>query len=184
VYILVQAKQTVEGTRFISVDDIKELEADSTYILKWHDEESINIDKHKDHAVLRYMLGDERIRVYVGLDKTKVGYGYRSWLICPACGRRTAKLYNVSGVFACRKCNNLTYMTCQASGNRLEYLAIKIRRLQHRLGVDISDINCDIQEKPLFKPKNMHQKTYWILKTQLGIMQMHFIDEWLKSVRG
>lgn len=173
-------KQTVEGTRYISINDIKELEAGNTYTLKWYDGESINIDRYADHAVLRYILGNERMRVYVGLDKTKVGYGYRSWLNCPACECRTAKLYNVKGVFACRKCNNLTYMTSQCSGNKLSYLGLKIRRLQHELDIDTDDIH----ETPLIKPKNMHQQTYWILKTRLEIMQMHFIDEWLKSVGG
>lgn len=171
-------KQTVEGTRFVSVNDIKELEADSTYIFRWYDGESINIDRYAGHAVLRYILKNERMRVYVRLDKTKVGYGYRLWLTCPSCNRRIAKIYNVRGLFACRVCHDLTYMTSQASGNKLSYLALKIRRLQHKLSMDTNDIH----KRALFKPKNMHQQTYWVLKTQLEIMQMHFVDEWLKSV--
>src|SRR5699024_1910944 len=152
-------KQTVEGTKYISISDIKNLGAGNTYTLSWNDE-SINIDRHPDNAVIRYIFNDERISSYVGIDTTKVGYGIRSWLNCPACERRTAKIYLVKGLFACRHCHDLTYMTCQASGNRMDYLGIKIRRLQKRLGIDVTKGYVDIQEKPLFKPKNMHQRTW------------------------
>lgn len=174
-------KQTVEETRFIGIDDVQGLELDSLHTLTWHDGESIAIYKYIDHVLLAYRLKDESMRVYVGLDTTKVGYGVRSWLNCPSCSTRTAKPYNVKGIFACRECNNLTYMTCKRSGNRLNYLALKIRRLQHRLGIDTSNINCDIQEQPIFKPKNMHQQTWDTQRQLLGIIQLHWLDEWLKG---
>lgn len=172
-------KQAVEHTRFISINDVKELEEDSLHTFTWHDGESIAIYKYLDHILLSYKLRDESMRVYVELDTTRVGYGYRLWLVCPVCSERAAKLYNVKGIFACRVCHDLTYLTCKVSGNRLRYLALKISRLQHKLGMDTNDIH----ESSLFKPKNMHQQTYWILKTKLEIMQMHFEDEWLKSIK-
>lgn len=177
------SKQVVEHTRFISINDVKELEADSVYTLTWHDDEAINIERRTDHVTLRYLLKGESVNVHVELDTTNVGYGVRSWLCCPDCGSRTAKLYNVSGIFSCRGCHDLTYLTSRKSGNRLEYLALEIRRLQHKLGIDTSDINCDMQEQPIFKPKYMHQRIWDIQRQRLGIIQLHWLDEWLKFAR-
>lgn len=174
-------RKLVEGTRFISVHDITGLEADNTYILRWNDE-SINIVRREQGAELRYALGDERKRVYVGLDKTKVGYGYRSWLNCPACKRRTAKIYNVNGVFACRECHNLIYSTSKYTGNKLKYLGLKVRELQIKLEVDTSKISSigDINNFAFFKPKNMHWTTFERLQAELTQLQGERLKEWTR----
>lgn len=35
--------------------------------------------------------------------------GFRSWLVCPRCGRRVGKLYHNTLRWACRRCHNLAY---------------------------------------------------------------------------
>ncbi|SEN86691.1 hypothetical protein SAMN04488134_102135 [Amphibacillus marinus] len=176
---MTEPKQIVEGTTFISANDIKVMEPGNTYSLKWSNGSSLITERYQDHAMLRYAVAGEPVEEYIGLDHTKTGYGMRTWLLCPSCGERTAKVYNVKGTFACRVCNNLTYLTSKSSGNRLRYLGLKIRRLQIKLGMDTTDIH----EKPTFKPKHMHQQTFWVLRTQLEIAQLHFVDEWLKLTR-
>ncbi len=55
----------------------------------------------------------------VSLSTTSCRYGgVRYWLHCPKCQKRVGKIYLAGKyVFACRKCWNLTYEICNASGD-------------------------------------------------------------------
>lgn len=54
--------------------------------------------------------GDFRRPQRVVIDSTVCTYGgKRFWFACPLCGRRAAILYLCSGVFRCRRCNDVAY---------------------------------------------------------------------------
>ena len=78
--------------------------------------------------------------------------GRRQWFHCPGCYRRVAVVYG-GKYYRCRHCHNLTYSSQQES--RPDRLRRKARKIRARLGVSNNLI-----EPILFKPKNMHQKTF------------------------
>ena len=97
----------------------------------------------------------EDVEQEISFDRTQCNYGgYRSWFLCPHCGRRVALLYGAGKYFLCRNCYNLTY-GCQQEG-RSDRLMRKARKIRERLGA--SD-NLMIPLLCAPKPKNMHQKT-------------------------
>jgi hypothetical protein len=78
--------------------------------------------------------------------------GNRQWFLCPGCNRRVAVVYG--GKYCrCRHCHNLTYSSQQES--RPDRLMRKARKIRARLGASNNLI-----DPILFKPKNMHQKTF------------------------
>lgn len=58
-----------------------------------------------------YSSGEwEDVNQDIELTTTPCNYGgERYWFICPHCGKRVGTLYNVSRIFLCRDCNDLTY---------------------------------------------------------------------------
>ena len=96
----------------------------------------------------------ENIEQVVSFDRTPCNYGgYRTWFLCPQCWRRVAVLYGAGKYFWCRHCYNLTYSSQQES--KANRLMRKARKIRARLGASDS-----LMEPILFKPKNMHQKTF------------------------
>ena len=81
--------------------------------------------------------------------------GMRTWLLCPECGRRCAKLYRLPGCWSaiCRRCARLTY-TCQAE-NRSRRATRRARKVRERLG---GGPNVLLPLPP--KPPRMHWRTY------------------------
>ena len=69
---------------------------------------------------LKYKWRDEPVELPIPLRSTPAHFGgERLWLTCPFCSRneKLSKLYLPSGSkhFACRRCHNLTYTSCQES---------------------------------------------------------------------
>lgn len=54
----------------------------------------------------------------VKLTTSKTRYGLRFWFTCPSCNKRIGKLYKhpLTGVVACRTCNNLVYKSQKFKG--------------------------------------------------------------------
>jgi hypothetical protein len=177
-YGLKDRKRTVEETFCLDIKGFKENLNGRTLRTSWDNgKKSIGIKTLTDHIILFYYADEEPIKEYVDIESTKVGFGERLWFCCPECDRKTAKLYIVGKYFRCRECHQLTYLTCQESGDPLDYLALKIRRLQRRLGLD----GKDILATPYFKPKNMHQETFDKIRLQLRHTQQERAEAWLKA---
>ena len=85
--------------------------------------------------------------------------GQRHWFTCPRCSKRVAVLYAPGRHFACRLCNSLSYPTQKEGiGDRASTKADKLRkRLVWPAGIFHGDGG---------KPKGMHWKTYWQLKSR------------------
>lgn len=122
---------------------------------------SIRYSMEEDQMILNYRHrppGEdwEQVKINVQFSETACNYGgSRKWFICPNlnCSRRVAVLYGAGKYFLCRHCYGLVYSSQQES--RPDRLMRKARKIRKRLGV--SD---DLTESILFKPKNMHQKTF------------------------
>ena len=98
--------------------------------------------------------GWEDVEQAISFDRTPCNYGgFRTWFLCPHCRRRVALIYGAGKYFLCRHCYNLTYASQQE--NRADRLMRKARKIRERLGA-----SNDLMEPILFKPKNMHQKTF------------------------
>jgi hypothetical protein len=71
----------------------------------------------------------ERVDYRIRLTTTRPHFGgLRWWFVCPltvnggACGRRVGKLYLKGRYFGCRRCQNLTYTSCQERDRRVDRL--------------------------------------------------------------
>ncbi|MCK5244774.1 MAG: hypothetical protein KAJ90_05840 [Desulfobacterales bacterium] len=96
----------------------------------------------------------EDVEQIISFDKTSCNYGgLRTWFLCPRCWQRVVLLYGAGKYFFCRHCYNLTYGSQQES--RPDRLMRKDRKIRARLGA-----SNNLMEPILFKPKNMHQKTF------------------------
>ena len=107
------------------------------------------------HLTLQYCYGkSEEISQKIWFDWTPCNFGnQRIWFKCPFCQKRVAIIYGPDKLFACRKCNNLTYQSCnETAPYRILYRIIKLEsKLQNRE----------------YRPKGMHNATYHKIKTQL-----------------
>ena len=166
------AKDTTEGYRPVDVRRWKRdglLSPGKSFAWQWsHHEEvvaSIRVRSEYGKVVLTYRQRsggsdwrDESYPVYLDWTSCHVG-GQRPWFLCPArdCGRRVAILYG-GGIFACRKCRQLSY----ASQREAPYdrAARKADRIRKKLGWDPGILNGDG-----VKPKRMHLSTFNRLST-------------------
>lgn len=129
---------------------------------------SIDVRTEPGHLILSYRHrnnGEEwKSKEYpVELDWTPCTYGgHRAWFRCPAqgCGRRVALLYlGSAGVFACRHCYRLAHASQRESS---EDRAIRrVNKIRLRLGWEAGILN-----REGGKPKGMHWRTYWRMKTR------------------
>lgn len=161
------SKTTTESQNRIDVRVLKkwgQLDG-STYYGSWSwsscgkEVGSINYRVDSECMVLNYryrLHGGEWESVYqtILFERTACHYGrYRFWFLCPRCYRRVAVLYGAGKHFYCRHCHNLTY-SCQQE-NKPDRLMRKARKIRARL-----EASYDLSMPILFKPKNMHQKTF------------------------
>ena len=94
-------------------------------------------------------------RDIIKFDRTPCNYGnYRTWLLCPHCGKRVTSVYGLTSGFLCRHCYNLPYASQRE--NKLERMVRKMRKISVKTGGD----TCHK------KPKGMHWKTYNKLVTE------------------
>ena len=85
--------------------------------------------------------------------------GERSWWLCPGCGRRAGRLYQLAGRLRCRNCQGLVYVSQRATaGGRATTRAQAIRL---RLGGSAS-LLVPFPEKP----PRMRWRTYLALKAK------------------
>ena len=103
--------------------------------------------------------------------------GRRPWFICPIysggryCGRRVALLYELGGLFGCRRCCGLAYSSqLQTPTDRGLAVAQKIRR---RLGG-----STDLFDAFPQKPKGMH----WTTHKRLRLVHDAAKERWLEGV--
>ena len=189
-----KTKATTESRHWIDIRQLKKqgyLRPGNVGSLSWSSRGeqtgSIRYRMEENRMVLNYRHrphgGEwEDVEQDILFDRTPCNYGgFRTWFLCPHCGRRVALIYGAGKYFLCRHCCNLTYASQQLSqSNRLMRKALKIRE---RLGA--SD---NLRERILFKPKNMHQKTFdrlrreeehannlsWITMQRLGLTKDSF----------
>jgi len=123
---------------------------------------SINVRTEADRVILDYRHqsgggGEWKSENYpVRIEWTPCNYGgARAWFLCPAqgCGRRVAKLFLGSAIFACRHCYRLVY-ACQRE-TREDRAARRADRIRDRLGWEVGILNGEGG-----KPKGMHWGTF------------------------
>ena len=117
---------------------------------------------YRRHAVEEWQGVEEPVR----LTWTRCNYGgQRPWFICPGvvngrlCQRRVAIFYRAGKYYLCRHCYQLAHAS-QRWGHA-DRLMEKARRIRMRLGG-----SANLLEPFPPKPKGMHWKTYWSLRTK------------------
>jgi len=128
---------------------------------------SVQMRTEVDRVTLNYRSrsygGEWQAMEYpVRLEWTPCSYGgARAWFRCPAqgCGRRVAKLYLGSAIFACRHCHQLAY-ECQRETDD-DRAARRADTIRKRLGWEAGILNGEGD-----KPKGMHWRTFGRLKAE------------------
>jgi len=96
----------------------------------------------------------EEVEQIIPFDWTSCHFGgKRIWFKCPFCKRRVAIIYGTGKYFACRKCNNLTYQSCNEPD--FQRMLDKAYKLKEKLGGEAG-----LETLMPSKPKGMHKKTY------------------------
>jgi hypothetical protein len=98
--------------------------------------------------------------------------GQRPWFLCPCCSTRVGKLYQrtLRGTLACRRCQQLTYVSCQVCER--EQLNLENVKLRQKLGARDDDLS-GLAPFPE-RPKGMHQRTYDRICHQLEANELKY----------
>lgn len=166
-------KRTVESTLYIDINLLKGLQRGELYKISLGSGDTFKMIYLDDQVHLRYFYDSKPINLCLKINQTVVGYGKRRWFECLGCQKNTSRLYIIHGVFACRNCHDLTYLTSNLSGNELKELALKIRRIQLEL-----NFKGEIYDFPIFKPKYMHWNTFERLMKELRALQIERDQVW------
>ncbi|RJR23629.1 hypothetical protein C4578_04110 [Candidatus Microgenomates bacterium] len=181
-----KGKETAESKLSLDIRSLKPgLDPGNTLTFMWRYRDGhfskpqkceLKITTH-DNYLLFHTPFDEHT---VGLTWTDCNYGgRRPWFICPGCGQRKGKLFLKNEQFLCRKCHDLTYISCQVSGNKLEELNNKLYKLAKKLQID--DFKPYELYPLLFKPKGMHQATFDRLRSKLEWLLIKRAEAWMAS---
>lgn len=116
------------------------------------------------------------IETPITLSSSRCNYGHeRAWFQCPECDERVALLYLRGNHFKCRSCHNLTYYSCQESGNQTEEAerranAVLVKLKNKRIyGFDLMYV------RPK-RPKGMHWSKFCRLSREFDQAQMEYIE--------
>ncbi len=116
----------------------------------------------------------ERVIQQINFARTLCNYGgVRLWFRCPSCGYRVAVVYNIGNGFACRKCNDLAYDSCNMSEQ--DRVLLKYNKLKQKLGGE-PGIIAPMPERP----KGMHHKTYERLRDEIEMLNYVFVIKFFK----
>lgn len=163
------ARKTAEDCLSIDVrqwNKAKSLTISREFIWQWSldakEVASIRVNAGPDRITLSYqtrIYGLTQRHYYpVQLEWTHCHLGgRRPWFLCPAkgCGRRVAILYE-GGIFACRHCHDLRYISQREHG--YEKAARRAGWVRKKLGWAPGVLNGSEG-----KPKGMHRQTYYRL---------------------
>lgn len=144
---------------------------------------------HPEKLALIYQLSgaDGRPRLMKAIIKisyTKCNFGgERPWFNCPACTKRIAKIYFGGNYFFCRHCYNLTYRTCQISGNRNDQAIDRLLKIIKKFECDPVSPMETIGWVP-DKPTGMHWRTYRRLKMEYFRAQREWHESFLGGCRA
>ena len=170
------ARKTVEGTRFLDIQQFTKLKNGIYSISDYEHNASITV--RNDYVA----IGNQQIYK----TKTKVGYGERTWFICPICDCNTKRIYKptLRLTWACRKCQELTYTKSQLSGNKLEYIDFQIRKIQSQFDMTHAYQygglpGCIYEQIPLLKPRYMRWERFYELQNELKRLINKRIDAWV-----
>lgn len=93
----------------------------------------------------------------IDLKKVQVGYGQRTFFICPCCGQNAIKLYFYKDLYRCVNCCTVKpyYGIQNTTKGGYEYLTYKIYRFAKKCG--IPKVIFPFNYSDYIKPKGKHQ---------------------------
>ena len=109
----------------------------------------------KGHKSIKIQQGEKQQIIY--LKKVQVGYGQRTYFICPCCGENAVKLYIDKNLYKCHHCCALKpyYGIQNTTKGGYEYLGYKICRFANKCGISKVKFPFNYYDYP--KPKGKHQ---------------------------
>jgi len=117
----------------------------------------------ENRSVYQILVEDDSFKLAshnqsIKISRTSCNYGgERLWFICPNCTRKCALLYDLGGIYNCRKCHGLRYQSqCE---NEIDLALRKVRKIRSALYA-----SHDLSEPICQKPMGMHWRTFERLK--------------------
>lgn len=95
--------------------------------------------------------------------------GHREWFLCPLCRARVKILHSKGGRFACRKCQDLTYLTRTVCVP--DRKLIRASRIRQQLGLEPGITRF------IPKPLGMHWKTFKRLQSEIYRLELEYATE-------
>jgi hypothetical protein len=127
---------------------------------------------------------------------------YRPTWVCPSCECHVKHLYRY-GDWVCRQCADLTYESSQCAGNKGAEAALKVQRLEKKIGLTLADAlpgvfdHFDLPSQPQPQsqakpqtpstpkhPKGRHRRTHNALVEALSEAQAHLEELKGKKTRA
>jgi len=192
------SKTTIEAINSIDISYLKKTDSlakGKSGTLSWtrngHPAGSVGYANHGDWFELRYEYTPNgqgepiSVKQSIYFDYTPCHFGGdRIWFSCPHCGRRTRIIYSYGKYFTCRKCANLNYGSQHETPMDRAYR--KARKHRAKLKTKWFNPN-DLSERPIFKPKGMHQTTFDRLRWKeinLRGACIGFLSDCLDNIQG
>jgi hypothetical protein len=132
-----------------------------------------------DKIKLSYIVTREGVKTpvesLISLGFSECNYGSRRyWFHCPECLKRVALLYLRGAQFKCRHCHDLTYGSCQESGNKNDEQERRVNRVLTKLK-NKNQYGFDIMFYNPHRPKGMHWGTWLRLRQEFWDEQMIYM---------
>lgn len=107
----------------------------------------------------------------------------RVWFHCPRCSKRVALLYQKGIHFRCRHCHDLTYYSCQESGNITEEAERRVNAVLVKLK-NKKQFGFDLMYHRPTRPKGMHWDTWCKLSNEYDEAQLQYIQSVHNKLAG
>lgn len=120
--------------------------------------------------------------LYIRIETQKTNYGIKNFFRCPYCFNNRQHIYLINGIWECRECGKLKYISTSTYRKGMDYCDLKIDKILDKLKVDhkIEYYTGDLL--PYSKPYKMKWTTYTKLIKELKYWQCERAERWLKYV--
>lgn len=103
--------------------------------------------------------------------------GERTWFVCPGCCRTVAILYYLHREFSCRNCNDLNYLSQQATA--LDWKMARSDRLRSKLGMGSMFTH---RLSSATRPKYMRYATYIEYLGKLHLLECEILADLSRGI--
>lgn len=100
---------------------------------------------HDDHILFLWLAKNQLVTQSIALVSSPVGFGWRYFFQCPSCNKAVSLLYSRQ-LFYCRKCQNLTYISCQENHSSW-HKKLNLKSAKYRNFFKVIDYSRELEQR-------------------------------------